>query len=150
MDMDHWGPIFQAEQEAYDRAFPIVIDWFVMEGGDPDLELRPPLGIPSVDLRGIAYFVGIPTGTAPQSHDVEIAALIRENPPFDQDSLRAMVSHHPLPTEDDDPAGFVEFHDEGLWAVIRLDRAELDDDVLLGTRLSGLIERAEALAEAVN
>lgn len=127
-----------------------LLEWFVLEGGELATLDNSPDELIQVDLRGISYYIGPPTeGSFPGTY-VEVAALIYENPPFDESSLRAMTQGIDFCTADEDPVCFGEFNDEAFWFAFRLNREMLLGESLLQACMEGFVSTAEKLHGAVH
>lgn len=151
MDEEYWQPRIDSQMASFRTALPIVLEWFEARGGTPIQDFESDNELHGVELGNIQYFFGPPTATLTESFGlIEIAALIYEFPPFDESSLRAMADGIPLPAQMDDPLSFIDFHDEGLWSVVRLLRSQLRDPEVLDGYLSTFVSGAERLHGAVH
>ena len=150
MSGSYYADAFHRQQEAFDTAFPLVADWFVLEGAELDVSYRPPLGFPAADLGGIQYFMGFPTADNTDAFAVEVAALVWEKPPYSTESLREMVGRKFQQSEADNIREFTEFGEEGVWAIIRMTRAEVTCESTLNDCLLRLVSTAEMMKELMH
>lgn len=115
-----------------------ILDWLLLEGGDPSYEnpYRPGddvvLDDSIFEIRFPEFEVYVGPSTDPTIAGVDVAVLIRPAMPFDPETIRSLVV--PL-TSDLHERMEIEFHetedgrpDTSLWLVLRLTTADLDSN----------------------
>jgi hypothetical protein len=132
-----------------ERAASRAFDWMVREGAThQDIEDD---GIVNAQftLNGIDYFIGPSTLDLDYAIELEVGALIYEDPPFDPETLDAMMAQHISHIAQEEELLFIENGDAGLWAICRFEGNGLDADADFDHRIRQLIALAEAAHGAV-
>ena len=132
-----------------ERAASLAFDWMVREGASQQDVDDDGIINSQFTLNGIDYFIGPPTLDLDYAFELEIGALIYEDPPFDPGTLDAMMARHISGIAQEEELLFIENGDAGLWAICRFEGNDLKADVDFDHRIRQLIALAEAAHGAV-
>ena len=101
-------------------------------------------------LDGVEYFIGRPTLNLDFAFELEIGALIYEDPPFTKESLNSMLQPvlETFPGEED--ILFLENDEAGVWAVCRFEGSDFETESTFNSRVREFVAMAEAAHRAVH
>lgn len=123
--------------------------WMTMEGADNQEVQEDGFISAYFVLNGIDYFIGRPTMSVSYAFELEIGALIYENPPFSPEAIDSMlepvVARFPIEEE----ILYLETSAGDVWAICRFEGADFVDSATFDTRVRQLISLAEAAHGAV-
>lgn len=149
MDMEYWGPIMEAMEVTYKKVAPMILEWFVLEGGEVVELLSDEFDLRCAELKGIQYFIGAPRMMDSVVYAAEIGALITERPLFDEPAIREMVKNAGIELPDGDITHSLEVADEGIWLAMALNHDLVEDASQMGAAIAGLVANAERIVKAV-
>ena len=149
-DPDMQDLIEQEFEKRFAQRVETAFTWMVMEGADKeDVKEDGPIAAHFV-LNGIAYFIGRPTMNLSYGFELEIGALIYENPPFSPEAIESMLE--PVVTRIPLEEGilYIENDESGVWVICRFEDVDFADDTSFDNRVRQLVSLAEAAHGAVH
>jgi hypothetical protein len=146
--------LFEEEfEKRFAQRVETCVAWMVAAGGEPEnMEDEDDDSFISAQcaLNGIDYFIGRPTLDLDFAFELEVGALIYEEPPFSPAVLDSMLQTvvDRFPQEED--ILYIENDEGGVWVICRFEGADFADSVTFDRRVRQLVALAEAAHGAVH